>query len=112
METPAELTGIAADEWERITHELEGSITPQDRGQLTLHCILWAQMDEALTHIREEGAVKVLSNGVEAASSWWKVYSEAAKLDRTILQSFGGSPAARAKLPEKPVEEQAEFDLA
>lgn len=110
-EKPADLTGEASREWDRIVPELEaaGWLAVVDRAGLSAYCFAWAQMVWAESVMQAEGAIirepvqtskGEIIPGFEKlkAHPAVKIHAEASGRVRSYLAEFGLTPASRSRL--------------
>lgn len=99
-----DLSRDAANEWRRITKELEraGVLAEVDRGILVAYCQAWAHMMEAERILRREKVVRPNREKVPVKHPAWQVWREA---NRTLVNAAGQlylTPVARLRIPLAP----------
>jgi P27 family predicted phage terminase small subunit len=94
---PAELTGEARLEWDRIVEELAaaGRLDRTDRAIVSTYCLAWAAHQAAALQVARHGSVIKWPNGLPGPSPFYKVQKETATLLRGLLADLGLTPAAR-----------------
>jgi P27 family predicted phage terminase small subunit len=108
-ECPAHLTGVAREEWDRITVELKklGIIAEIDRAALAVSCMAWLDFVYASKKVDELGevitSIRVLKDGTEVEGGkylnpWVGIKTSA--MDRLVRigAEFGLTPSSRARL--------------
>lgn len=98
-ECPSFLTGEAAEEWARITAELEelGILSRIDRSLLTLYCTAWDQFRTCSMKVQETGPVVRTKSGAVEVNPYSVAADRAARQMRQCLAQLGLTPAARKK---------------
>lgn len=109
---PAYLNEAERAAWREIVPELDrlGLLTKLDRMSLVALCESWAQMREAAASIKAEGVIIQGAKGMRKHPAW-QIYREALQHYRNLAQSFGLTPADRARLSVPEKDDGAEDDL-
>jgi P27 family predicted phage terminase small subunit len=113
---PADLKGEALEEWKRIVKELAPTrvLTKADRSALLMYVQSWANMQEAAAKIAADGVVIALPNGYPQQNPYVAVFNAANRQCLRLLQEFGLTPSARARIPageKKPSDAAGDLDF-
>ena len=95
---PANVTGPAREEWERIVAVAEATgrkLIAADRTLLVQYIRAWTVNEQAFDHVRKHGPVIKWPNGLPGPSPQYKVWTESARQLRGLLADLGFTPAAR-----------------
>jgi P27 family predicted phage terminase small subunit len=86
-------------EWRRLAKELHelGILSRIDRGVMALYCEAYAQVQEAIRHIEEEGAVIETKWGLKV-NPWQAVLKAARESMRRCAIEMGMTPSSRARV--------------
>ena len=102
---PLHLTGVARDEWDRISVDLLMAqlITRLDMAALTIYCEAWGEYVYArqmLQRPAEEGGGYVVKtpNNYEVQSPWVAIANKAAEKMLKAGVEFGLTPSSRARV--------------
>ena len=98
---PKALKGEALAEWRRVVKELAPTrvLTRADRSALVMYCQTWANAQDAAAKIAADGTVILQPNGYPGPNPYLKVFNEANRICMRLLQEFGLTPSARARIP-------------
>jgi P27 family predicted phage terminase small subunit len=90
----------ARKEWYRVIKRLRplGLATSLDRAALTAYCVAWQRWLAAEETLRREGPVITSRLGTPMVSPHFQVAQSSMAQMRAMLQEFGMSPAARARV--------------
>lgn len=115
---PAELTGEAAAEWDRLAPELDaaGSLAVTDRGILAAYCFAWADMLAARVEITRAGrwqeqAIQT-ATGKTLGAKWVehpavKLLADASRRVKQLGDALGLNALARSRLEGEAVQAAA-----
>lgn len=106
---PAELTGEAAAEWDRLVPDLDaaGLLAVADRGILTAYCLAWADMLAARVEISRVGRWVMVAQQTSRGESLGvkpvehpacKLLADASRRVEKFGAALGLTPAARSRL--------------
>jgi P27 family predicted phage terminase small subunit len=98
---PKGLSTEAAAEWKRVAAALAPTrvLTSADRSALLMYVQAWSHMQEAAAQIAKDGTVIVLPNAFPTQNPYLKVFNESHRQCLRMLQEFGLTPSARARIP-------------
>src|SRR5512145_143099 len=105
---PNHLTGVARQEWNRITKELAklGVIALVDRAALAAYCTAYKDYTRAENKLKMEGEVIISDKGGMYQNPWVGIKNSAIEKMIKIGVEFGLTPSSRVRLQvEKPNEE-------
>lgn len=96
---PAHITGPAATEWRRITHQLAdlGLLTLIDRAALAGYCAAYGRWVEAEDKLKKTGMVIKTTNGNIVQNPLIGVCNRCLEIMHKFLTEFGMTPSSRAK---------------
>ena len=103
---PAQLSGEAKVEWERLSAELAalGLLTGVDRAALAAYCDNWAAWIGAVAKCKKDGNVIAARDGRLVINPYFSIKKRSADLMHKFLTEFGMTPASRTRISAKPVE--------
>jgi P27 family predicted phage terminase small subunit len=118
---PAQLTGVASEEWDAIVPQLEllGVLTVVDGKALAAYCHFFARWWQAEAEIERLGIILEeerldkegnLVGAVYKRNPAISVSHEAAKIMRSYLVEFGMTPSSRSRLRMTGEQERDPFD--
>jgi P27 family predicted phage terminase small subunit len=101
---PKSLTGEARKAWITFAQDMEGMgvLSHADRAAMILLCKAWAVMADCNRHVKKEGIIVTLSNGVKAKNPYLKLYQEEQKVVIKLLAHFGLTPSSRSQIKISP----------
>lgn len=105
---PDHLTGIARQEWTRISVQLQtlGVIAQIDRGVLAAYCTAYADYVKAVNALKKENEVIFYESGNSVQNPWVGIKNRAIEKMVKIAAEFGMTPSSRSRLQvEMPTEE-------
>lgn len=105
---PNHLTGVAKQEWNRVTKELAklGLITNIDRAALAAYCTAYQDYVRAENELKKGGQVIFTEKGGAYQNPWVGIKNSAIEKMIKIGVEFGLTPSSRVRLQvEKPNEE-------
>lgn len=105
---PAHLNDEAKREWKRIVHTLydTGLLTKVDKAALAMYCQAWGRWVEAENQVAINGDVVKTKQGNIIQNPYLSISNRAWDQLSKMIQQFGLSPAARARLTVQPEYEQ------
>jgi P27 family predicted phage terminase small subunit len=105
---PVELAEAAQAEWRRVADELHtlGLLTRLDRAALAAYCQAWGEWLEAVAAVRRAGPVVKAPSGYPMLNPHLTVASQAFARIKAMLVEFGMSPAARARVVARSMEDE------
>lgn len=98
LKPPADITGPALDEWNRVlkaTKKAGHPLQPADLPTLLLYVQTWTTNQQCQQHIRQHGAVIKWPNGLPGPSPQYKIAAETGKQLIVLLKELGCTPASR-----------------
>jgi P27 family predicted phage terminase small subunit len=115
-ERPAQLDGLAAEEWDRVAPVLASMrvLTSADVSALAVYCQAYARHAAALEAIAEHGIVVATGedgDGIKANPAA-AIAARCEELMLRVLAEFGGTPSSRSGLkaaPEKTADKLGSF---
>jgi P27 family predicted phage terminase small subunit len=110
---PKGLKPEALAEWKRVVTLLAPTrvLTAADRSALIMYVTSWGYMNEASDAIARDGVVVTMPNGYPAANPYQRIYNEAFRQCERMLQQFGLTPSARARIPSPDAGDKGGGDL-
>ncbi len=105
---PNHLTGVAHQEWDRVTKELQamGVIARIDRAVLAAYCTAYKDYVKAENKLKKEGEVIIYESGNLAQNPWVGIKNRAIERMVKIAAEFGMTPSSRGRLEvQTPTEE-------
>jgi P27 family predicted phage terminase small subunit len=98
---PKGLKAEALAEWRRVVKLLAPTrvLTGADRSAMIMYVTAWGHMNEAADAIAKDGVVVTMPNGYPAANPYQRIYNDAFRQCERMLQQFGLTPSARARIP-------------
>jgi P27 family predicted phage terminase small subunit len=110
---PADLTGEALCEWNRVTDELLklNLLETTDRALLTLYCRTWEVWSLAYQQVRSAGFQSTYSNGISGEATSYKVMNQQAKQIASQLQLMGLTIGERKKRESKQKPDSGDLKL-
>lgn len=112
---PPQLDGQAAKKWAEIAPGLEaaGILTPADVEMLATYCEAWAEYQEALLGIEEDGLIYINARGEPRAHPWARLRDAAWSRCLRLAVEFGMTPSSRSRVStDKPKEAEEDPFLA
>lgn len=93
---PDDLTPVAREEWDRITSELDSMnlLSSADRAALVLYVEAFARYESA----KKASLLQKYENGVVQVSAAYTILHKERDIMRRLLEQFGLTPAARARM--------------
>ena len=109
---PAELTGDARVEWDRIAPVLSGMgvLTHADQALLAAYCLAWGRMLHAERELAKTGEVVKSPSGYPIQNPWLAVCNRAGKDMKGYAEQLGLSPTARGRVSKAPAAKKNPFD--
>lgn len=109
---PAHLTGVAKEEWERVTQLLRsmGVIAEIDRAVLAAYCSAYKDYVNAEKALEEEGDIIFYESGNAAQNPRVGIKNKAIEKMVKIAAEFGMTPSSRSRLEVEVPNEQAEME--
>lgn len=97
---PNHLTGMARQEWNRVTKELQmmGVIANIDRAVLAAYCTAYKDYVKAENKLKTEGEVVFTDNGNPIQNPWVGIKNRAIEKMVKIGAEFGMTPSSRVRL--------------
>jgi P27 family predicted phage terminase small subunit len=110
---PEVLTGVALEEWRRLTPLLfdAGLLTHLDRTAVALYCVAWGDWLDAEAHLRQFGTVVRKVRGGQGPSPWLRVANTAYAQMRALANELGLSPASRSRIHVDPPKPESALDV-
>lgn len=114
-ECPKWLTGLAREEWERVSPALHaaGLLTRLDVSALEGYCACYAKWRQAEQQLVEEGLTILTPNGSTQIHPCQSISNQAQKLLLSWVKAFGLSPDSRGRMelppPPPPSDEDSAF---
>lgn len=104
---PADLTGEALAEWNRVVPELDrlGLVTVIDRAYLVAYCEAWASFNMARAALAEHGPLVAGRDGGLVKNPASQIVRDSADLMLKFGSRFGLSPSDRTRLSVAPKSE-------
>lgn len=101
---PAHLTGVAKEEWERVTIQLQamGVIAEIDRAVLAAYCTAYKDYVNAEKELEKEGDVIFYESGNAAQNPRVGIKNKAIEKMVKIAAEFGMTPSSRSRLEVDP----------
>ncbi len=99
-ECPSHITGLAKQEWDRVTVHLQkmGVISQIDRAVLSAYCTAYKDYVEAEQKIKKEGEVIFYDSGSAAQNPRVGIKNKAMEKLIRIAAEFGMTPSSRSRL--------------
>jgi len=91
---PPGMTEAAAIAWRKFRSQMD-ELKPADKPALIVLANAWAEMEDAQTHIDEQGTVVTLPNGYPNPNPYCKIRDKARAAVTQMMRQFGLTPASR-----------------
>jgi P27 family predicted phage terminase small subunit len=98
IEPPADISGEALSEWQRVAEALGKmgrKLREVDRSILAQYCRAWIIARDAFSKVQAEGSTIVYSNGMPGPSPHLKIFREMSVIVRGLANDLGLTPASR-----------------
>jgi P27 family predicted phage terminase small subunit len=100
LPVPAELSGRAKEEWERMAQPLAqlGLLSSIDGAAFAAYCTLAARWRDAEDALKKTGPVVKSPSGYPMLSPYYTIANQSLSQMRAYLTEFGMTPSARSRL--------------